>query len=88
MCKKKSTKKKVFIESFDPKGLFIASLDTFNALSNKEINIDVAEVSCNLLSNANRSFYLMLKYAEMTKDPELCMKRFIENPKNEISDEK
>lgn len=82
MDKKKSTKKKLFIESFDPKGLFIASLDTFNALSNKEINLDVAEVNCNLLSNANRSFYLMLKYAEMTKDPELCMKNFIKNPKN------
>ena len=81
MCKKNSTKKKVFIESFDPKGLFIASLDTFNALSNKEINIDVAEVSCNLLSNANRSFYLMLKYAEMTKNPEQCMKQFIEDEK-------
>lgn len=83
MSKKNLTKKKVFIESFDPKGLFIASLDTFNALSNKEINIDVAEVSCNLLSNANRSFYLMLKYAEMTKNPEQTMKHFIENSKNE-----
>jgi len=81
MSKKNSIKKRVIIESFDPKGLFIASLETFNALSNKEINVDVAEVSCNLLSNANRSFYLMLKYAEMTKNPEQCMKHFIENPK-------
>ena len=84
MCKKNLTKKKVFIESFDPKGLFIASLETFNALSNKDINIDVAEVNYNLLSTANRSFYLMLKYAEMTKDPELCMNQFMENPKKEI----
>jgi hypothetical protein len=83
MCKKKSIKKRVLIESFDPKGLFIASLETFNALSNKEINVDVAEVSCNLLSNANRSFYLMLKYAEMTQNPECCMNLFIENPKNQ-----
>jgi hypothetical protein len=83
MSKKKSIKKKLLIESFDPKGLFIASLETFNALSNKDINIDVAEVSCNLLSNANRSFYLMFKYAEMTNDPEETMNHFIENPKNE-----
>ncbi len=49
------------------------------ALLNNEISVPKAEVSSNLLANANRTFALQLKYAEMTKDPEQVMNKFTGN---------
>ena len=70
------SKKIKFTKTSDIDGVFNTSLEILNALLRKQIDIPRAEVASNLLTNANRSFALKLKYAEMTKDPEGTMKSF------------
>ena len=72
-------KNKIFKEVTDAKGAYICSLEIMTALLNNEISIPKAEVSSNLLANANRTFALQLKYAEMTKEPEQLMNKFTGN---------
>lgn len=72
-------KNKIFTEVTDAKGAYNCSLEIMTALLNNEISVPKAEVSSNLLANANRTFALQLKYAEMTKDPEQVMNKFTGN---------
>jgi hypothetical protein len=72
-------KNKIFKEVTDAKEAYKCSLEIMTALLNNEISVPKAEVSSNLLSNANRTFALQLKYAEMTKNPEKVMDKFTGN---------
>jgi hypothetical protein len=72
-------KNKIFNEVTDAKEAYKCSLEIMTALLNDEISVPKAEVSSNLLSNANRTFALQLKYAEMTKNPEKVMNKFLGN---------
>jgi hypothetical protein len=79
----KSTKEiereeKILIDRFDPKGVFDASLKLLNEISSKEINYATAHISCNCLTNANRAFAMIIKHAEMTKDPEKTMNNYLQ----------
>jgi hypothetical protein len=72
-------KNKIFTEVTDAKEAYKCSLEIMTALLNNQISVPKAEVSSNLLANANRTFALQLKYAEMTKDPEQIMNKFTGN---------
>jgi hypothetical protein len=79
----KSTKEiereeRILIDRFDPKGVFDASLKLLNEISSKEINYATAHISCNCLTNANRAFAMIIKHAEMTKDPEKTMNNYLQ----------
>jgi hypothetical protein len=60
---------KKYIKPNNQKGLYHTTLLILVDLLNREIEVDRAEVTKDLIGNANRTFALEIKYAELTKQP-------------------
>jgi hypothetical protein len=71
-------RKKIFKEITDAKGAYHSALEIITLLLNEEISLPKAEATARHLKEANITFALQIKYAEMTKDPEKLMNKFTE----------
>lgn len=60
---------KNYIQPRNQKGIYHTSLKLLADLMNGEVEVSRVEQANNLISNANRSFALEIKYAEITGKP-------------------
>jgi hypothetical protein len=74
---------KKYLRPNNQKALYNTAMIILTDLLNGDLDVSKGEVANNLISNANRSFALEIKLAELTKNPI----RIIES-KNFVEDEK
>jgi hypothetical protein len=74
---------KKYLRPNNQKALYNTAMIILTDLLNGDLDVTKGEVANNLISNANRSFALEIKLAELTKNPI----RIIES-KNFVEDEK
>ena len=60
---------KKYIQPRNQKGVYHTALKLLADLMNGEVEVSKVEQANNLISNANRSFALEIKYAELTSKP-------------------